>query len=91
MKILTVCGLGMGTSLILSMNVESVLKSKFGISNYKIEHMDVSSARSVSADLIITNSEFIDNLSGCDCPIIEVNDYLNIEEIKTALNKSGLF
>ncbi|NIY83111.1 PTS sugar transporter subunit IIB [Vibrio hepatarius] len=91
MKILTVCGLGMGTSLILSMNVESVLKSEFGISNYKIEHMDVSSARSVSADLIITNSEFIDNLSGCGCPVIEVNDYLNLEEIKTALNKSGLF
>ncbi|ENM5767943.1 PTS ascorbate transporter subunit IIB, partial [Vibrio mimicus] len=27
MKILTVCGLGMGTSLILSMNVTDVLKS----------------------------------------------------------------
>ena len=26
MKVLTVCGLGMGTSLILKMNVESILK-----------------------------------------------------------------
>ena len=26
MKILTVCGLGMGTSLILKMNIESVMK-----------------------------------------------------------------
>ncbi|UJF17779.1 PTS sugar transporter subunit IIB [Vibrio sp. SS-MA-C1-2] len=91
MKILTVCGLGMGTSLILSMNVTDVLKKEFGITDVKVEHMDVSSAKSIPADLIITNSELIGNLKDAHCPVVEVNDYVNHEEIKESLLKSGLF
>ncbi|MBR7404508.1 PTS sugar transporter subunit IIB, partial [Klebsiella pneumoniae] len=55
MKILTVCGLGMGSSLILKMNVEAVLK-QHGI-QASVEHMDVSSAASANADVVITNAE----------------------------------
>lgn len=91
MKILTVCGLGMGTSLILSMNVTDVLKAEFDMHDAKVEHMDVSAAKSSSADLIITNSELIGNLRDCDCPVVEVNDYVNKEEIKAALIGSQLF
>ncbi|AOW84540.1 PTS sugar transporter subunit IIB [Vibrio mimicus] len=91
MKILTVCGLGMGTSLILSMNVTDVLKSEFNIHDVKVEHMDVSAAKSSPADLIITNSELIGSLSQCDCPVVEVNDYVNHQEIKKALESTGLF
>ncbi len=55
MKILCVCGLGQGTSLILRMNVETVL-SELGIVA-DVDNTDVSSAKSERADFIITSNE----------------------------------
>lgn len=61
MKILCVCGLGQGTSLILRMNVENVLR-ELGISA-DVEHTDVSSASSMNADYIITSNELAQSLT----------------------------
>ncbi|MFC0226958.1 PTS sugar transporter subunit IIB [Serratia aquatilis] len=88
MKILTVCGLGMGSSLILKMNVESVLK-QFGI-QASVEHMDVSSAASANADLVITNAELVDNLRHLACPVVIVNNYIDNQEIAQALQQAGI-
>ncbi|MCW8112799.1 PTS sugar transporter subunit IIB [Yersinia intermedia] len=88
MKILTVCGLGMGSSLILKMNVESVLR-KFGI-QASVEHMDVSSAASANADLVITNAELVDNLQHLTCPVVIVNNYIDNQEIARALQQAGI-
>ena len=89
MKILTVCGLGMGTSLILKMNVENILRKR-GLTA-SVEHMDVSSAASTPADLIITNAELVGNLSHLSCPIAIVNNYIDNNEIEQALLSSGAF
>ena len=75
MKILTVCGLGMGSSLILRMNVETVLK-KHGV-EANVEHMDVSAAASANADLVITNAELVGNLQHLSCPVVVVNNYID--------------
>ncbi|WP_447884099.1 PTS sugar transporter subunit IIB [Serratia fonticola] len=88
MKILTVCGLGMGSSLILKMNVEAVLK-QHGI-QASVEHMDVSSAASASADLVITNAELVDNLHHLSCPLAVVNNYIDSKEIALALEQAGI-
>ncbi|WP_077614357.1 PTS sugar transporter subunit IIB [Caenibacillus caldisaponilyticus] len=85
MKILCVCGLGQGTSLILRMNVETVL-NELGVTA-DVEHMDVSSASSMQADYIITNSELAKSLGDHDATIILVENYFDQEEIKTALEK----
>lgn len=83
MKILCVCGLGQGTSLILRMNVETVLR-ELGVSA-DVEHMDVSSASSIQADYIITSKELAENLSDSPGQIMVVNNYFDLTEIKTAL------
>lgn len=83
MKIITVCGLGMGTSLILRMNVETVLKNMQ--IQASVEHMDVSAAASTQADLIVTSNEFANNLAGLNCPIAIVNNYIDLDEIKKSL------
>lgn len=88
MKILTVCGLGMGSSLILKMNVETVLK-QHGI-QASVEHMDVSSAASANADLVITNAELVDNLRHLSCPVAIVNNYIDSKEIAQALEQVGI-
>ncbi|WP_312979453.1 PTS sugar transporter subunit IIB [Atlantibacter sp.] len=88
MKILTVCGLGMGSSLILRMNVETVLK-KHGV-DANVEHMDVSAAASANADLVITNAELVGNLQHLSCPVVVVNNYIDTNEITQALVNAGI-
>ncbi|MDV7024750.1 PTS sugar transporter subunit IIB [Atlantibacter subterranea] len=88
MKILTVCGLGMGSSLILRMNVETVLK-KHGV-EANVEHMDVSAAASTNADLVITNAELVGNLQHLSCPVVVVNNYIDTNEITQALVNAGI-
>ena len=83
MKILCVCGLGQGTSLILRMNVETVLR-ELGI-QAEVENTDVSSASSEHPDYIITSNELAQSLESHASKIIIVNNYFDMNEIKTAL------
>lgn len=86
MKVLTVCGLGQGTSLILKMNVEQVLGEK-GI-QADVEHTDVSAASSMPADYIITSNELAESLEGHSANVFIVNNYFDMEEIKKAIDEN---
>lgn len=66
MKILAVCGLGQGTSLILRMNVETVLRD-MGV-DADVEHIDVSAARSMNVDIIVTSQELAETLEQIQAP-----------------------
>ncbi|EEO7552336.1 PTS sugar transporter subunit IIB [Listeria monocytogenes] len=87
MKILAVCGLGQGTSLILRMNVETVLRD-MGV-DADVEHIDVSAARSMNVDIIVTSQELAETL-GTDtgAKVVIVNNYFDNAEIKTALSEA---
>lgn len=83
-KILTVCGLGQGTSLILRMNVESVLND-MGI-EADVEHTDVSSARSMPADIVILSQELSETFGDdTEAKVVIVNNYFDEDEIKASL------
>lgn len=83
MKVLCVCGLGQGTSLILRMNVETVLRD-LGISA-DVENTDVSTATGMNPDYIITSNELAETLAGTSAKVIIVNNYFDLNEIKMAL------
>ncbi|MBB6453700.1 PTS system ascorbate-specific IIB component [Salirhabdus euzebyi] len=85
MKILCVCGLGQGTSLILRINVETVLR-QLGV-QADVENTDVSSASSENPDLIVTSNELAQSLEGHASKIVIVNNYFDTNEIKTALEE----
>lgn len=86
MNILCVCGVGQGTSLILKMNVESVLK-EMGL-EAKVDNTDVSSATGANADYIITSNELAQTLKNrTSTKIIIVNNFFDTNEIKTALQE----
>jgi ascorbate PTS system EIIB component len=86
MKILCVCGLGQGTSLILRMNVETVLR-ELGV-QADVENTDVSSASSERPDFIITSNELAQSLEGHSSKVIIVNNYFDMNEIKMALENN---
>lgn len=79
MKILCVCGLGQGSSLILKMNVDDLLKAKGVYAD--IDNTDASSASFERCDYIITSAEIADSINNNGAKIITISNYFNKESI----------
>jgi len=88
MKVVCVCAFGLGSSLILRMNVEEVLK-KLGVKNVNVEVVDIGQARGTRPDLIVSSHSFCEKLADMGVPMIEVINYVDKnfleEEIKQIL------
>lgn len=83
MLINTVCGNGLGSSLILKINVDKILK-ELG-EKADVEATDVGSVGSSGADLIVTTTQFESNLKNVDKKIIYVNNVMDKKELKEQL------
>lgn len=86
MKIVCVCGMGMGSSLIAKMNIESILK-KYKI-DCIVDNCDVGSVASVDYDWYITTKELSENMpmSLINKTII-LSDFINLNSIEKELSK----
>jgi PTS system ascorbate-specific IIB component len=80
MKILAVCGMGLGSSLMLRMGVEKVLKAE-GIEG-TVEVSDVSSAKGEKADIIVAAPEIAEQLEGHPARVIAIKNMADKNEIK---------
>ncbi len=89
LKILAVCGMGIGTSILLKMQIDKVLKT-LEISA-DVELADISTARglAVSADLIVTSNELVDRIGDVKAPIVAVTNFMDLnaltEGVRSAL------
>lgn len=80
-KVLAVCGFGVGTSLILKMNIEKVLKQK-GI-DAEVTNADITTATGISADVIFTSKELYSQLQGkSKAPLIQIDNFMSNKEIE---------
>lgn len=86
MKILTVCGAGQGSSLILKMNVQDAVK-ELGI-DAKVDNADMSIAKmSTDVDLIMASDFHKDSLEGAEADVITVSDFMDMDEIKEKIKE----
>lgn len=85
LKILTVCGVGMGSSLMLRMTVEEVLK-RMGISA-KVEATDVSSARSMQADVIIAQDMHAEGFVGRAPVVVGIVNFMDKDGLQEQLTE----
>lgn len=83
MRVLTVCGAGLGCSLLLRMYVQDVF-DKLGIP-VEIEATDVSFAKGTKADLIITSVTLVSALSDVGTPVIGIQNLIDRNEIEQKL------
>ena len=83
LKILTICGVGMGTSLLLRMNVEDVLK-EMGI-QADVEAADANGAKGARVDLILTSPPLVEACSGGYAPVKVIKSFVNTAEIRLVL------
>ena len=80
LRILTVCGNGIGSSLMLAMKIEEICKEE-GMNDISVESADFNSALSKDTDIIVTvreiASQFPDNKN-----VIVTRSYTNKKKIK---------
>ncbi|EGT5619410.1 PTS sugar transporter subunit IIB [Clostridium perfringens] len=87
MKIMTVCGFGVGTSLLLKMTVDSILEEE-GI-NGEVEAIDMTSACGSSADLILTSKEIGEEIEGqVSGKLVYISNFMDKEEVKEKILKA---
>lgn len=83
MKVLAVCGFGVGTSMVLKMNIQDVLEEND--IKAKVETADSNTATSKKADIILTSKEVGEVLGETEAPKIIISDFMDIEEIEDKL------
>lgn len=86
MKIVAVCGMGIGTSVILKMNTEKAL-DRLGW-DADVEVADIGTARgaAATADVVVTSQELADELGGLRCPVVVIQNFMKVDEIVEKLS-----
>lgn len=82
-QIATACGAGMGSSLVLRMYTEDVIK-QLGI-QAKVQALDASQARGAKVDLILTSPALVNTVSGGQAVVKAISNYIDRGLIKKAL------
>ena len=85
-KISAVCGMGLGSGLLVKMGIERVLeRNGYGRKDFRVEVADISTARSTNPDIFVTTSEFAKSLREVDAEVITVKNLFDENEIEEAL------
>lgn len=83
LQVLTVCGVGMGSSLMLRMTAEDVFK-RLGV-RAKVEATDVSSARSMSPDVIIGQGMHTEEFEGRAPVVVAITNFMDKDGLEQQL------
>ncbi|QIB27608.1 PTS sugar transporter subunit IIB [Caloranaerobacter azorensis] len=80
LKILAVCGFGVGSSMILKMKIEEVIK-EHGI-EAEVVTADVGTATSTACDVIFTSKELEFNIrENARVPVVAIKNFIDKKEI----------
>lgn len=78
--VLAICGFGVGTSLILRMNIEKVLKENN--IDAEVINADVTTGTSIPCDIIFTSEELYTVIEGkVTAPMIQIDNFMSNSEI----------
>lgn len=85
MKIIAVCGMGIGTSVLLKMNTEKVLR-KLGI-DAEVEAADIGVAKGMArdAEIILTSEDLAEQIGEVPATVVVIDNFFDLEEISEKL------
>ena len=85
MKIVAICGAGIGTSGILKVNAERAL-ARLGI-EADVSAADAASVRTVAEDaqVILTSPELVDSIGKTFADVVVITNYFDLDEIASKL------
>lgn len=84
-NILTVCGVGSGSSLILRMYVEDVLE-ELGV-RYKVQAGQASEAKGTDADIVMCAHEFYSVCKDSPAAVVPVQSFTDKDELRRTLRE----
>ncbi|MEM1503973.1 PTS sugar transporter subunit IIB [Domibacillus sp. 8LH] len=83
MKIMVVCGNGLGSSFIMEMNVKKALTEMGKTAD--VDHTDLASAKTEQADIFIGAADIVGQLNDGSRKIVTLENMMSIPEIKSKL------
>ncbi|AIE60280.1 PTS sugar transporter subunit IIB [Bacillus methanolicus] len=86
MKILAVCGSGLGSSFMLEMNVKEIL-NELGVSGIEVSHSDLSSATPDMADLFIAAKDIAEGAAHLG-NVVVIDSIIDMEELREKLKEA---
>jgi len=88
MKIVTVCGMGIGTSVLLKMNTEKALRT-LGI-DADVEAADIGTARGAArtAQLVLTSADLVEDLGEVPAKVIVIDNFTSVDEVTRKLTEA---
>lgn len=86
MKVVAICGAGVGTSAILKVNAERVL-DRLDI-EADVTASDVASVAVAAADaqVILTSPELVDSIGKTNADIVVIDNYFDLDELERKLD-----
>ncbi|OMI27214.1 PTS lactose transporter subunit IIB [Bacillus haynesii] len=86
MRILAVCGSGLGSSFMLEMNIKDILQ-EMGLVEIEVDHSDLSSASPDQADLFVVAKDIAEGAAHLQ-DIVVLESIIDMDELKTKLVKT---
>jgi PTS system ascorbate-specific IIB component len=84
-KILAVCGMGLGSGLLLRMQAEKALRTLGVQADLEVADIGTARAAAQTADLIITSNELAQQLQGVKPKIVTISNFIDLQEMVTKL------
>jgi PTS system ascorbate-specific IIB component len=84
-KIVTVCGMGFGTSLMVKMTIDDILK-EWG-RKADVQALDIGSVKGITADLFVTSLEMKNSFPDVNAPVIYLRNMTDKREIRARLEE----
>lgn len=92
MKILTVCGSGLGTSFMVEMNIKQILE-ELGVTGVEVNHSDLSSATPGDADVFFLAKDIAEGGAHLG-NVVVLDNIIDMDElrekVKQVLQEKGL-
>lgn len=85
MRIMAVCGSGLGSSFLVEMNIKKVL-AKIGV-EAEVEHSDLSSATPGAADLFVMGKDIAESARMPEDKVIVLNNIVDMNELEEKLSE----
>lgn len=86
MKIVAICGAGIGSSGILKVNAERVLKRLDLEAEVTAANLSSLSIDAADAQVILTSAEFVDAIGPTNADVIVIENYFDTEELARKLD-----
>lgn len=83
LRIVTVCGCGLGSSLMAKMAIEKIL-AEYGLSA-SVEAADGGTVKGFAADIVVATKAFEKACQGLKVPVVLVTSFVNKEELREKL------